>query len=311
MTPNNSPESIKPLSIGNVVTVGIQLYRSHLKSYLLLAVIATLWTFSPFIFIIAASIILGLIARTGNNIVLGLGWLSVIVATTILFLYSLGKWGINAATISRLAYQELLNQPETTKTVRPELQPKLWGFVGSIFLQVLIFSGVTAIFGIISAILLFLTSFNWVVIAPVILIALIVGLWFFARLFVCDTVLAVEDTKSAVTSVSRSWDLTKESMWRMLLIILLALLVTIPLQIIVQTVNQNIQDVYLQPALIEVYSGSTDKIGLVIFLYLLVLGLAFFVNVIILPFWQSIKGVIYYDLQNRREGLGLNIHSQD
>ena len=309
MTSNNSPEPIQPLSIGNVVTAGIKLYRSHLKSYFLLALIGTLWTFLPFVFIIAASIILGLIARAGNNIVLGFGWLSVIVISVVLFFYSLGKWGVNAATISRLAYQELLNQPEIAKTAREQLQPKLWAFVRYILLQGVIFSGIILVLGAVSSILLFITNFNLVVIFAVILVVSIIVLWFFARLFICDTVLAIEDTKSAVTSVDRSWDLTKESMWRVLLIILLALLFTFPLQIIVQIISRYILQSYLQPALIEVNSGSTDKIGLVIFFYFLILGLALFVNVVILPFWQAIKGVIYYDLRNRREGLGLNLRS--
>lgn len=310
MTSNNSPESIiKPLSVGNVVTAGIQLYRSHLKSYFLLALIGTSWTFLPLVFIIAASILLGLIARAGNNIVLGLGWLSIIVISVILSFYCLGKWGVNAATISRLAHQELLNQPETSKTAREQLQPKLWAFVRSILLQGIIFLGIIGFLGGISTILFFVTNFNWVVILAVVLVGSIIILWFFARLFIPDTVLAIEDTKSAVTSISRSWDLTKESMWRMLLIVLLALLVTAPLQIIVQMINQSIQLDYLQPAIIELSQGATDILGLVIFFYFIVLGLAFFANIIVLPFWQAIKGVIYYDLRNRREGLGLNLRS--
>jgi hypothetical protein len=31
----------------------------------------------------------------------------------------------------------------------------------------------------------------------------------------------------------------------------------------------------------------------------------------VMPFWQSIKAVIYYDLRSRREGLGLQLRDHD
>ena len=42
-----SSSSIQPLSIGNVVSAGVRLYRSHLKTYLKLALIAHLWALVP------------------------------------------------------------------------------------------------------------------------------------------------------------------------------------------------------------------------------------------------------------------------
>ncbi|GFZ94066.1 hypothetical protein [Okeania sp. KiyG1] len=34
-------------------------------------------------------------------------------------------------------------------------------------------------------------------------------------------------------------------------------------------------------------------------------------NVFLLPFWQAIKAVVYYDLRTRREGMGLQLRKQD
>jgi hypothetical protein len=38
------------------------------------------------------------------------------------------------------------------------------------------------------------------------------------------------------------------------------------------------------------------------------IGLA--ASVIVLPLWQTIKAVIYYDLRSRREGLGLQLRDR-
>ncbi|KST62491.1 hypothetical protein [Mastigocoleus testarum] len=299
MTPNNSPESIKPLSVGNVVTAGIQLYRSHLKSYFLLALIGNLWAFLPFIFIVPAVSLLIFGATNGNNVVVAS--LVVMAIGTVIYFYSLGKAAINTGTISRLAFQELINQPETVSTARSQLQPKLWVFVRLTLLMILIFLGIF----IPSFILLVIPLLNLLVIIPI-----FAGwLWCFARLMISYIVLAVEDTNSSRACISRSWDLTKESVWRIALVLVVALLVTAPLQIIVQFVNQTIQEGYMLPAIEAARTGSTNSIGLVAFFYLLNLALSFILSSIISPFWQAVQAVIYYDLRNRREGLGLNLRS--
>jgi hypothetical protein len=35
-----------------------------------------------------------------------------------------------------------------------------------------------------------------------------------------------------------------------------------------------------------------------------------FLNIAVIPFWQTVKTVIYYDLRSRREGLGLELSDQ-
>lgn len=34
-------------------------------------------------------------------------------------------------------------------------------------------------------------------------------------------------------------------------------------------------------------------------------------GVLILPFWQTVKAVVYYDLRSRHEGLGLQLRDYD
>jgi hypothetical protein len=48
----------------------------------------------------------------------------------------------------------------------------------------------------------------------------------------------------------------------------------------------------------------------IIFLVLIV-GLSFSGGALIVPFWQTVKAVVYYDLRSRREGLGLQLRDHD
>jgi hypothetical protein len=44
---------------------------------------------------------------------------------------------------------------------------------------------------------------------------------------------------------------------------------------------------------------------------LLLLGIIIASNAAILPFFQTVKAVIYYDLRSRREGLGLQLRDRE
>ncbi|HEY9299991.1 MAG TPA: hypothetical protein VIQ31_27225, partial [Phormidium sp.] len=52
----SSQSPIQPLSIGNVVSTGVRIYRSHLKSYLGLAVQASLWVMLPLVLLVPVSV---------------------------------------------------------------------------------------------------------------------------------------------------------------------------------------------------------------------------------------------------------------
>ena len=44
---------------------------------------------------------------------------------------------------------------------------------------------------------------------------------------------------------------------------------------------------------------------------MIILALSFASGAVVLPFWQAIKAVIYYDLRSRREGLGLKLRDYE
>lgn len=273
------PQNLQPLSVGNVVSAGVRLYRSHFKTYFDLAVTASLWSLVP--------------------------------------VYGWAKYYMIAGLISRLAFGELVERPESVESVRSQLKPKLWDFLVTALLIGLIVGAVVIGFYIIGIIVgliaggLFLGLANVLgqqnIIAAIFIILVIIlvilgfiaaATWISARFLISELPLAIEEGMTSSNTINRSWQLTKGYAIRIQLIILVAFLVMLPLQIPIQAISFTLQ---LRPP-------ENPFALLILFLLLIVLGLAS--NAIILPFWQTIKAVLYYDLRSRREGLGLEIRDR-
>ncbi len=276
MTANlSSPSPMPPLSIGNVVSAGLPLYRSHLKSYFQLALRAYLWILVP--------------------------------------VYGWAKFYAIAALISRLAFGELVNQPESVESGRRYVNSKLWQFLITALLMLLLGVGVWICLVILVAIFVVLAGVlrgNTAAIAITILLGIIVAAafiigisWLLTRFFIVQLPLAIEDNVDATSTISRSWELTKGHVWRIFSIYLVAYLITLPLIIAVQVVRSILQIVFSL-----LLKQNSAAYGLLFFL--LILGLSLLSGAVMLPFWQAVKAVIYYDLRSRREGLGLKLRDR-
>jgi hypothetical protein len=317
---------IEPLSVGNTVTVGFSLYRSHLKSFFLLAVISSLWLFLPLLFLVPAGVVLFVNTLSGSN--LFLAWAIVIIIGLVTYFYALGKSLINSAVISRLAFCELVNHPETVTAARHQIQPKLWSFIIPLLLLLGIFLVLSVGLLVVGLIITLLISFFVGAVSPsvalpiifilnlfITLAIIVMILWLAIRWFIWDAILAIEENTGAIATISRSWDITKRNEWRIFLILLVAFVITIPWQILVQLINRVIINAFILPTLPEDRIGDIANITtmspLIIIFYLLTIVIIFLANAIILPFWQAIKAVIYYDLRSRGEGLGLKLRDRE
>ncbi len=272
-----APKSLKPLSVGNVVTAAIQLFRSHFKQYLGLTLRAYLWVLVP--------------------------------------LYGWAKFLMIHAMISRLAFGDLMGQPESEAEARGQLEDKKWGFLGLAFLVGLISFGVVIAFyfAIIILILIGVAIVAVVgqdniavlvilgIVGFIAFILFLVGItWVYSRLIISELPFAIESVSNAAASVGRSWELTKGYVLRIQGIVIVAFLMTLPLQIITQALA-----FIFQIFLGRFFSEESPLFLLISILsgYLIGIGSSLF----IVPFWQAIKAVIYYDVRNRTEGLGLEI----
>ena len=270
--------SSQPLSVGNIVTTAFQLYKNRFKPYFLLALKAYFWLLVP--------------------------------------IYGWAKFFALSALISRLVYGELVNQPETIKNGTKYVNSKLWQFLVAAILLGLIALGAYIAFAIAIGIAVgfggvvayqlgksALTAITFII-AGVAFIAFIVGfLWILVRFYIYEVPLAIEDNIDATSTISRSWQLTKGNVSRIMLISFVAVLITLPLLILGQIVSATLQSSLA--ALIEQQSILSLPLIVVYF------GLSFVLGALQLPFTQAVKAVVYYDLRTRKEGLGLNLRDRN
>lgn len=319
MPQNHSPESpLQPLSVGNVVSSGLVLYRSHLKSYLGVAFRATLWTLLP-------SFIQLVIPQIPVQINQSLAGLIALVLLAI-YIYCFAKASANSALISRLAFRQLINQPETVNSARGYVNSRMWKFLWATilttfilitsfvglyilwFFLVLLIAGLTSILGrALAAYSNIFTLILYLVLA-IVQIGLLVGfltgiLWFISRFFITDLPLAIENGVGIRKTIGRSWDLTNGSAFRIILILSVASLLTTPfVAVSLIPIWFILPNFRLNPT-VESLNSIADVINLISALFIIT-------NMFVLPFWQCVKAVIYYDLRSRKEGLDLQLRDR-
>ncbi len=306
----NNFDPVGTLSIGNVITTGTTLYKSNFKRYLQVSLRATGWLLAIGLSIAVAGFVGGfLYVATQSWLVIaavGLAWM-------IGSLYLMARYATDRAVICRLAYQELTAAPETVAVATQQLLPRTWSFLRlawliscymfviasiSYLLLALLVIVITAIamYGLklSAADPLFIIAIGLLVIGAF-LGWLVILFRYYAYWLVAELPLAVEQTKSARFSIKRSQQLIKTSIQRVLLIITIAFLITIP----INTISNGPS--FIGQIMSRVSTDSaTQSTG-----YLLMF-VGFLINLVselfLMPFWQVIKAIIYYDLRNRREG---------
>ncbi len=275
------PNPIQPLSVGSVVSAGMRLYRSHFKTYFFIALRAYAWILVPIY-----------------------GWV---------------KFYALSALISRLAFGELVNQPESVSSGERFVNSRLWEFFVTMLLMFVIGIGLGLAFAIIgglmigipTALLGGLQNANPANVGIIILISLLAMIiiftgifWIGTRFYLVDVPLAIEEDVNGSSTINRSWELTEGNIGRIVLISFVGVLITIPIQFIIQIITTIIQLIFT-PLLKE------GNVSFSIIFFVLILGLSFAGGALIVPFWQTIKAVVYYDLRSRREGFGLQLRDHD
>jgi len=260
-------QPMKPLSVGNIIRAGLRVYLDHFQVYYLIALKSYPWIIIP--------------------------------------IYGWAKFSAMTGLLSRLAFHEIIERPETVTQARRHINPRMWSFLGAYVLVFMIVLGRTVlgacILLLIFLILTFLLPFAFGVLG--ILVGVLLGLvfpvayiWLSVRLSMTEIPIAIEDNVNAGLAISRSWQLTQGYVGRIILIGFVAFLLLLPL--------------YLGVGLISSLLEGTLGNILPEFLYIIVvLGLNFASSALFLPLGQAIKAAMYYDLRSRREGMGLQLNS--
>lgn len=247
------------LSIGNVISAGIRIYRDHFQAYFIEALRCYLWAFVPVY-----------------------GWAKLLAIQ---------------GMIGRLAFQEVIEQPESVPEARLRVKPRLWTFLLAALFTFLVFLGFFVVVGIAIVVLIgvtvavsqvnpLLSVIVGILIGVFSLFAVFAYIWLFSRLAFTDLAIAIESINEPMKAIRRSWQLSEGYVIKLQTIYFVAFLITIPISII-----SNLGTIIL---------GDENTMAPIIDLALTVLTGAF-----ILPFWQAIKSVIYYDLKVRKEGVDL------
>jgi hypothetical protein len=276
-----SPSPIQPLNVGDVVSAGMRLYTSHLKEYYLIALQAYLWIIVPFY-----------------------GW---------------AKFYALSALISRLAFGDLVNQPESVVSGKRFVNSRLWQFFLTLVLILLIaigiYIGLAIVFAVAATLLGVLfgglnmrSPATLALLIPIVFVGIIMTLialsWLFTRLYLVDVPLAIEENVNSTSTISRSWELTQGNVWRILLISTIGFLITLPVQFAIQIILSIFQLIAL--TVIPQNSGF-----FYVLYYIVSIIVVFASGALVIPFWQTTKAVVYYDMRSRREGLGLKLRDRD
>lgn len=277
MSAPQSRQNPGTLSVGNVVSAGLRIYRDRFRAYFNLAIIGSLWSIVP--------------------------------------VYGWAKFAAISGTLSHLAFNEALGRPEPMSEVRRRVDPRMWQFllagilIGLInFIPFVIFIPIAIVAAVVLPFFLGespnpIAALLLVLLAIAAFIVLILAfIWLAARLAVVTPALAVENNLDATQAISKSWKLTKSYVLRIQLIFFVAFLVILPLSIAL-SIGLNLFQ-FLLFAIVGENGGSLAfPIAMLNFLIDVSLRLVF--NALALPFWQGIVGIIYYDLRSRKEGIDL------
>jgi hypothetical protein len=113
-----------------------------------------------------------------------------------------------------------------------------------------------------------------------------------------ELIIGIDKISDGKKALGRSWSLTKPFVSQLLLINFIASLITIPIGF-----ASNIITGILQVIIAGIFGEESVLASQIIFVFSLAVNVLF--TGMTMPFWQSIKAAIYYDLRSQREGIDL------
>ena len=287
--------SIEPLNIGNTINTAFRLYRDRFPTYVFFAVRACLWSLLPLVLQLILSQLLyqTITPEQGSDIGLRLFLFPVQI-------FSAAKYLFNSAVISRLAFQDIIYQPETAGQAEKKVKPKMWrlwwmqvllGLLGAaIILPITLSLVLVSFIPILGVWLILLASFC----LPVFF------LWLSARICIAELPLVIEDNLGSWQAIKRGWHLTKNSAWRIVGVMFIASLLIIPVYILSVALASipfwfNSSEDWQTLAENPLFFRQMAMFLTTIFLLL---------STLLVPFWQSLKSVIYNHLLDQKKNDG-------
>ncbi|MFM7908250.1 MAG: hypothetical protein ACKPA9_24790, partial [Microcystis sp.] len=136
-------------------------------------------------------------------------------------------------------------------------------------------------------------------------------LWLSARIYIAELPLVIEDDLGSWQAIKRGWHLTKNSAWRIvgLMLIFIASLLIIPVYILSGALASiplwvNFSSFYSSFESVEDWQTLTENPlflrQMAMFSYGLITVFVL-LNILLVPFWQSLKSVIYNHVLDQKK----------
>ena len=314
----------QPLSIGDVVSVSLAITRQRWRLFCGISLRAVAWLVIPVLGVTGIAVISSSSMRRSPGLVV-----LAVVVWLVASLYCFGKYLSNAGLISRLVFNDLTQTEETVKDAARVTRSLTWSYLGASLIYLLIavvvsfglgliftlaFSLLTLILGFILGAFGGAGAFNptspmmgfLAVIVIIMSLLLILGyftalIWILSRFFFSDVPLSVETKLGSVGTIGRSWALSEKSGFRLMTITTVGFLITLPINAIGQMIT-------LIPFALDRSGGASAGLATTLS-SLLNLLVTLGITLLTLGFWQSVKAVLYFDLLNSKEGLGLDLEN--
>lgn len=299
--PDSIQASLPSLTMGNIITIGFQIFRLNFNDHLVRSLLSHLWLWLAMLggFIVFAT---ALGVSFGFGGVLGysstfsgvVGAILGIVLGLPLILFTAARMSAVSALMTRMGFNTLRQRVEPNELYRQTILRRIWTYLWGwvlFYLVVLLSYGCLFGFGLYLFVWLLpqwqafesqttdsqlkVTLFLAILILGLIyaLGVMMLGYYLAARLCFFDAVLAIEDRPSALESLIRSWELTRGSGWSVVTITFVAGLITLPILFLATAINLFIPFVSLMT------------------------------GVVMLPLWQAVKAVNFYELSTSKAGL--------
>lgn len=279
----------QPLTIGQVISVGLALYRQQFKLYTRLSAIAFLWLFVPIYGWVKFLTIAGAIARLAHCELSG-NPQSALAALTHTAQKSNVLFFVQVAIVSRSLLEYIVLCLAAL-------------IAQSVFLAILQFMSLFSIQDLTPG-----NAFYFLFALTVTVITLVLPFyrvfWFASRRFLTDIYLSVQDTRSFPEGFQGSLALSRGKALRLQAIalthgILCLVIIRLPFDI----AGRLFSNAFVGLANFIQLDMSIPSIGV----RLLCLWIP---GIIVMPFWQSTKAVAYYDLSNRKYGVDMQLRKQ-
>jgi hypothetical protein len=324
----------QPLSIGDVVSVGLAIAKQRWPLFCGIALRSIAWLVIPLVGIIFGTAFLTTTSSSGSQVSnVGAGVL-LFVVWLVVALFCFGKYLANAGLISRIVFNDLSQRQETFKEAARVTRSLTWSYLGASVLYLVIFISAAFVLSIAFSfiggilILMFAGIIQGIagsggilgrdpvaigmlsVIIVIAMLLLFLGyvtalVWVMARFFFSEVPLSVEPKIGGIGAIGRSWELSKRSGWRLMSITTVGFLVTVPIttlgQLIVALPLLAVQVSQPEENASAWATGISSLLNLISTLVITLLTMGF---------WQAVKAVVYFDLLNCREGNGLELQDR-